>query len=605
MTLQQSEYRWGARLNDDGSAVFRLWAPALDRLKLRTGQKDEREMERRADGWFALRVDDLAEGTQYQFVLPDGVAVPDPASRAQVSGVHGPSLLVSPHYDWKMPGWKGRPWHEAVVYELHPGTFASPGGFEGILRKLDHLAETGFTAIEIMPVAEFSGNRGWGYDGVLPYCPHAAYGGVSGLKHLVDAAHERGLMMILDVVYNHFGPDGNYLSAYAPDFFDPERQTPWGPAIRFEEPAVRDFFLDNPIYWLEEFRFDGLRFDAIDQIEDQSEMPILEEMARRVRERLGDRAIHLMTEDERNIVGLHPYDEENRPKLFTAEWNDDFHHAAHCIATGEDAGYYAGFADDAVGHLARALAEGFCYQGEPYAPREGQPRGEPSTDQPPVAFVDFLQNHDQIGNRAFGERLTTMADEETVELLTAVLLLNPQIPLVFMGEEYGETNPFLFFTDFHGELAKAVREGRRREFASFSHFSKENAERIPDPNALSTFEDSALDWDRAKTEAGQRRLALFRRLLETRRSHVVPLLPGMRSMQGQAQRLSQGAFLVCWTTDRGPLLLAANFGTDEAAVDEQTDGLELVYESRDGLLAALQEGRLPPRGVIFASGAGQ
>ncbi|WP_274424054.1 malto-oligosyltrehalose trehalohydrolase [Chelativorans sp. YIM 93263] len=605
MTLEQFEYRWGAKLSPEGSAVFRLWAPALDQLRLKIGQSEERQMESRADGWFELHADGLAEGTEYQFILPDGMAVPDPASRAQASGVHGPSLLVGSDHDWKVPGWKGRPWHEAVVYELHPGTFAPLGGFEGIRHKLDHLAETGFTAIEIMPVAEFSGARGWGYDGVLPYCPHSAYGGVVGLKYLVDAAHERGLMMILDVVYNHFGPDGNYLGAYAPDFFDAERQTPWGAAIRFEEPAVRDFFLDNPIYWLEEFRFDGLRFDAVDQIKDRSETPILEEMAQRVREQFGDREIHLMTEDERNIVGLHPYDEENRPKLFTAEWNDDFHHAAHCIATGEDAGYYAGFADDAVGHLARALAEGFCYQGEPYAPREGQPRGEPSTGQPPVAFVDFLQNHDQIGNRAFGERLTSLADEETVALLTAVLLLNPQIPLVFMGEEYGETNPFLFFTDFHGELAKAVREGRRREFASFGHFGEENAQRIPDPNALSTFEASALDWDRAKTEAGRLRLALFRRLLEARRSYVVPLLPNMRSMQGQAQRLSQGAFLVRWTTDRRRLLLVANFGTDEAAIDEQTDGLELVYESRDGLLAALQEGRLPRRGVIFASGAGQ
>ncbi|MCO0637967.1 alpha-amylase family glycosyl hydrolase, partial [Lutimaribacter sp. EGI FJ00014] len=275
MTQKQYEYRWGAQLHN-GSAVFRLWAPALDRLLLKVGQREERRMNRRTDGWFDLTVDGLGEAAQYQFVLPDGMAVPDPASRAQAAGVHGPSLLTSSGYDWKVPDWKGRPWEEAVVYELHPGTFAPPGGFAGIQRKLDHLVEIGFTAIEIMPVAEFSGTRGWGYDGVLPYCPHSAYGGVTGLKRLVDAAHERGLMVILDVVYNHFGPDGNYLGTYAPEFFDPERQTPWGPAIRFEEPAVRDFFLDNPIYWLEEFRLDGLRFDAIDQIGDQSETPILE-----------------------------------------------------------------------------------------------------------------------------------------------------------------------------------------------------------------------------------------------------------------------------------------------------------------------------------------
>ncbi|WP_163267714.1 malto-oligosyltrehalose trehalohydrolase [Chelativorans alearense] len=602
---QKPDYHWGAHLNDDGSAVFRLWAPPLDQLLLKVAQMPERSMDRRADGWFELTVDGLGDGTQYQFVLPGGMTVPDPASRAQASGVHGPSLLVSSDYDWKMPDWKGRPWNEAVVYELHPGTFAPPGGFEGIRRKLDYLAGIGFTAIEIMPVAEFSGTRGWGYDGVLPYCPHAAYGGVAGLKRLVDAAHERRLMVILDVVYNHFGPDGNYLGVYAPEFFDPERQTPWGPGIRFEAPAVRDFFLDNPIYWLKEFRVDGLRFDAIDQIKDQSETPILVEMARRIRERFGDREIHLMTEDERNIVGLHPYNEENRPTLFTAEWNDDFHHAAHCIATGEDAGYYAGFADDAVGHLARALAEGFSYQGEPYAPHEGWPRGQPSTGQPPVAFVNFLQNHDQIGNRVFGERLTTLADEETVELLTAVLLLNPQIPLVFMGEEYGETTPFLFFADFQDALAKAVREGRRREFAAFHNFGEENAGHIPDPNALSTLEASALRWEHAGTEAGKRRLALFRRLLETRNTYIVPLLPAIKSMRGGAQRLSRSAFVVGWPAGGSLLLMAANFGTHDAAFTETLDGLELVYESRNGLLAALRDGQLPPRSlIVFASGAG-
>ncbi|UUP16722.1 malto-oligosyltrehalose trehalohydrolase [Nitratireductor thuwali] len=590
------ESRWGALLGEDGTAAFRLWAPAVDRLRLRIDEGDEREMDRRADGWFELEVAGLGEGTAYQFVLPDGLAVPDPASRAQLSGVHGPSLLVSGAFDWKAGDWKGRPWEEAVVYELHPGAFSQEGGFDGIRRRLDHLAEIGFTAIELMPVAQFSGGRGWGYDGVLPYCPHAAYGGINGLKRLVDAAHERGLMMILDVVYNHFGPDGNYLGTYAPDFFDPERQTPWGPAIRFEEPAVREFFLGNPIYWLEEFRFDGLRFDAIDQIRDRSEPPILKQMARQIRERFGDRHIHLTTEDERNIVALHPRGSDNRPILFTAEWNDDFHHAAHCIATGEDAGYYKAFADDPVGLLARALAEGFCYQGEPYAAWDGKPRGVPSAAQPPTAFVAFLQNHDQIGNRAFGERLAALADEETVELLTAVLLLNPQIPLVFMGEEYGETNPFLFFTDFHGDLAKAVREGRRREFAAFQHFAAAEAERIPDPNGPATFQASALDWSRAGTAAGAKRLGLFRRLLEVRRKHVVPGLASMTAMQGQAARIGSEAFTVRWKTGRGALSMAANFGAADAATEEEAHGVA-IHESRDGAADALRQGRILARSV--------
>ncbi|WP_309085204.1 malto-oligosyltrehalose trehalohydrolase [Chelativorans sp.] len=606
MTSSNFEARWGAHLRDNGTARFRLWAPALDTLRLRLGQGDEREMERREHGWFELEVDGLSDGAAYQFVLPDGMAVPDPASRAQQKDVHGPSLLTASAFDWKAADWKGRPWEEAVVYELHPGTFTREGGFDGIRRKLDYLADVGFTAIEIMPVAQFSGNRGWGYDGVLPYCPHSAYGGVKGLKSLVDAAHERGLMMILDVVYNHFGPDGNYLNAYAPDFFDSERQTPWGPAIRFEEQAVRDFFLDNPIYWLEEFRFDGLRFDAIDQIKDRSETPILEEMARRIRERFPDRPIHLMTEDERNIIALHPRDEDNRPILFTAEWNDDFHHAAHCVATGEDTGYYEAFADDPAGHLARALAEGFCYQGEPYAPREGKPRGVPSAGQPPLAFVTFLQNHDQIGNRAFGDRLTALADAETVELLTAVHLLNPQVPLVFMGEEFGETNPFLFFTDFHGDLAKAVREGRRKEFASFSHFSGEEAEKIPDPNAVSTFETSMPDWSRTETEAGRKRLDLFRRLLKARRTYLAPYLASMTAMQAQSRRLGAEAFSVRWEMGVRWLLMAANFGTADVAAEENLAGFNTIHESREGIHAALAQGKLPARSVavLFAEGAG-
>jgi len=591
------EPRWGARLEPNGTALFRLWAPALDRLRLRLDEAGEQDMQRGESGWFELELSGLPEGTRYQFVLPDGMAVPDPASRAQAGDVHGPSVLIGSAFDWQAIDWSGRQWEEAVIYELHPGTFSREGGFDGIRRKLDYLTDVGFTAIEIMPVSQFSGARGWGYDGVLPYCPHSAYGGVASLKQLVDAAHERGLMMILDVVYNHFGPDGNYLSLYAPQFFDPERQTPWGPAIRFEEPAVRDFFLDNPIYWLEEFRFDGLRFDAIDQIKDLSEKPILEEMARNIREHFAGRQIHLMTEDERNIVALHPRDKKNRPVFFTAEWNDDFHHAAHCIATNEDVGYYEAFADDPAGHLARALSEGFCYQGEPYAPREGKPRGVPSAGQPPTAFVDFLQNHDQIGNRAFGERFTALADEETVELLTAVLLLNPQIPLVFMGEEFGETNPFLFFTDFHGDLAKAVREGRRREFADFSHFSNEEAERIPDPNAISTFEASMLDWNRVETVSGRRRIDLFRRLLQVRRAHIIPHLSAMRSMQGQAQRLGELAFSVRWKLGEHTLCMVANFAAIDVAVGEDFDSFREVYESREGVLAELEKGNLPARSV--------
>ena len=578
MNNSSFQTRWGAQLRDDGAAVFRLWAPAVEKLVLRLGEDDDREMERRDHGWFELEANRLEEGTAYRFILPDGMAVPDPASRAQEGDVYGPSLLMGSSFDWQAENWAGRPWEEAAVYELHPGTFSPHGGFDGIRRKLDYLAEIGFTAIELMPVAQFSGNRGWGYDGVLPYCAHSAYGGAAGLKQLVDAAHERGLMMILDVVYNHFGPDGNYLSLYAPDFFDPDRHTPWGPAIRFEEPAVRAFFLDNPIYWLEEFRFDGLRFDAIDQIKDKSEKPILEEMARNIRATFPDRHIHLMTEDERNIVELHPRDSANRPILFTAEWNDDFHHAAHCLATNEDAGYYAGFADDSVGHLARALAEGFCYQGEPYAPREGKPRGVPSAGQPPLAFVDFLQNHDQIGNRAFGDRLSRLTAPETLRALQAILLLSPQIPLLFMGEEWGAETPFQFFCDFGPDLGPLVTEGRRKEFAQFPEFSDPALQaKIPDPCKEETFDDSKLNW--GELNARQTDLDRTRQLLSLRRQKIVPLLPLLEPGAASYRLAEDSGLSVSWPLRDGRCLeLQLNL---RAAVVPGEGRLRVIYATNE------------------------
>ncbi|MGE5767337.1 MAG: malto-oligosyltrehalose trehalohydrolase, partial [Bacteroidota bacterium] len=480
---------WGAELLPSGEGRFRLWAPGVPSLEVVVGEGEGLPMQAAGDGWFELTTDRLRTGDSYAFQLPDGRRVPDPAARAQAGDVHGPSLLVDPlAYEWRRPEWRGRPWEEAVIYELHSGAFSADGTFAGIEARLDHLADTGVTAVEIMPVAQFGGNRGWGYDGVLLYAPHRAYGGAEGLKALVDAAHERGLMVLLDVVYNHFGPDGNYLHAYAEDFFDAARETPWGPAIAYQRQAVRDFFIDNALYWLEEYRLDGLRLDAINEIQDPSDEHILETLAKAARAQFPDRHLHLTTEDDRNIVGLHPRDPAGRPRLYTAEWNDDFHHAAHVAATGESDGYYVDYSDDPVAGLARGLAEGFIYQGEVSQFWGDEPRGEMSSGQPPTAFVNFIQNHDQIGNRALGERLTSLAPAKAVEALTAILLLSPQIPLLFMGEDWGETHPFAFFTDFHGELADAVREGRRREFRRFPAFADPAArERIPDPNAENTF----------------------------------------------------------------------------------------------------------------------
>ncbi|KGM30195.1 malto-oligosyltrehalose trehalohydrolase, partial [Inquilinus limosus] len=429
--------------------------------------RQARPLERLDDGWFGLTVPGLPAGTPYRYRLADGTEVPDPASRAQEGGPFGPSLVCDPlAYDWHAADWRGRPWHEAVVYELHCGAIGRPGGFAAVEARLDHLAGLGVTAIELMPVADFAGARGWGYDGVLPFAPASIYGTPDDLKRLVDAAHRRGLMVLLDVVYNHFGPAGNFLSLYARSFFDEDRLTPWGPAIDFRRPQVRDFFRHNALYWLEEFRLDGLRLDAVHAIRDHSRPDILTEIADAARAAFLDRHIHLVLENDlneaRRLAGT-----PGPQGRYDAQWNDDLHHAAHVVLTGEADGYYADYADIPVPRLGRALAEGFIYQGD-WSEHRGAARGEPSAHLPPTAFVGFLQNHDQIGNRALGDRLAALAEPAALEAMTAVLLLAPQIPLLFMGEEWGSRQPFPFFCDFEGELADTVRRGRREEFAAFA-----------------------------------------------------------------------------------------------------------------------------------------
>lgn len=593
---------WGAEPLGDGTAHLRFWAPAQKSISVRTPNGD-RPMKRDDDGWFDLVTEEIAIDDPYSFVLGDRTAVPDPAARAQIADVHGPSRLVDPAaYRWRHRDWVGRPWEEAVIYELHVGAFSEAGTFAGVEERLDHLVDLQATAVELMPVAQFSGNRGWGYDGVLPYAPHRAYGRPHDLKALVDAAHDRGLMILLDVVYNHFGPDGNYLHLYAPDFFDPRRQTPWGAAIAYDQAPVRAFFRDNALYWLEEFRFDGLRFDAIDQIDDPSDEPILDEIARTIRDRIRDRQIHLTTEDSRNIVRLHRRDERGRPRLFTAEWNDDFHNSAHAIATGESEGYYRDFATDHWRKLARALAEGYVYQGQVSAHFGGRPRGEPSAELPPVAFINFLQNHDQVGNRALGERLPDLTDRRTVELLTALMLLCPAIPLLFMGEEWGERRPFCYFTDFHGELAEAVREGRRREFSAWSAFSApESLARIPDPNATATFTASRLDWSARDGKAGQGWLTFYRGLLDLRRREIVPRLVGIGGFSGKIRAADDGIVAISWRLGDGALLhLSANFNPTSRRSGVPAEGRNILALPEEALTSLVRDGELPPHSLIAA-----
>lgn len=544
---------FGAEIQPGGAVRFRLWAPARKRVAVVLEDSGETlPMARDHAGWFELVTRRAAAGARYRFQLDDGARVPDPASRRQAEDVHGPSVVRDPRaYHWRCADWRGRPWTEAVLYELHVGAFSPEGDFDGVRNRLDYLAGLGVTALELMPLADFPGARNWGYDGVLPFAPDRAYGDPDDLKRLIDEAHERNLMVFLDVVYNHFGPEGNYLSLYAPEFFTTRHQTPWGAAIDFTQPAVRSFFIHNALYWLEEFTFDGLRFDAVHAIRDDSERHVLDEIAAAVADRFtGRRAVHLVLENDDNQARF-----LGGAGQYSAQWNDDIHHAYHVLLTGERDGYYNDYRSRPVRQLARGLSEGFIYQGQPSRFRRAR-RGEPSVGLPPHAFVDFLQNHDQIGNRALGERLAPLAPEPALAAATVALLLSPHIPLLFMGQEWNSRRPFLFFCDFSGELAEAVREGRKREFATFSHFT----EALPDATLVETFEACRLDWPSETDAAAQGWLSLIRRLLAVRAAVVAPLLPGLRGGSGRVTMLAETAARVHWEHEDGArLTMAANF----------------------------------------------
>ncbi|SEI90434.1 malto-oligosyltrehalose trehalohydrolase [Frateuria terrea] len=568
---------YGAELQGDGNTRFRLWAPDAARVQLEIGEGARHAMRALGDGWHQC-VHEAPAGTPYRYILRDGLSVPDPASRLQQAGdVHGASLVVDPAaYDWQHALWKGRPWREAVVYELHVGAC---GGFRGVQSMLPGLHALGVTAIELMPVAQFPGRRNWGYDGVLPFAPAGAYGTPEELKALVDAAHGLGLMMILDVVYNHFGPDGNYLGEYASPFFRSDGPpTPWGAAIDVARPPVGDFFVHNALYWLQEYRFDGLRLDAVHALHDPS---WLLSLAARVRAAAGERQLHLLLENEANQAHL------LGPDRFDAQWNDDFHNALHVLLTGETAGYYGAYAEDPIGKLVRCLAEGFAWQGEPM---RGTPRGEPSAGLSPLCFVDFLQNHDQVGNRALGERLTVLADPKLLEAAYALLLLTPTVPMLFMGEEWGSRAPFLFFADHQNEaLRTAVREGRRKEFAEFEGHGKAD---VPDPNARSSFERSRPDPHEAATPAGIARLTLIRLLLSQRRQYLLPRLQQARPLGARA--LGARALDARWQLGDARLHVYCNLGRNTAAVDARATADARWLHGEASAIAALAEGRLAP-----------
>lgn len=555
--------RFGPRLEPDGGVTFRLWAPAAKQVELVLDAA--LPMQAAGNGWYESRVNDAGPGRRYRFRIDGELEVPDPASHFQPDDVQGASEVVDHRYEWQCAKWKGRPWNEAVVYELHVGTFTPAGTFRGAIDRLGHLIEIGITAIELMPLADFAGRWNWGYDGVLLYAPDSAYGRPEDLKALIDAAHARGLMVFLDVVYNHFGPEGNYLGRYAPQLFTSRHKTPWGDAIDYRVPEVRAFAIENALHWLDHYRFDGLRLDAVHAIAEPGEPHILKEMSRAVGELAAStgRHIHLVLENDDNRASLLDPASDVPQGKYRAQWNDDYHHAWHVLLTGETGGYYGDYRERPAEAVARAVAAGFVYQGETSAHRGSVPRGEPTAALPPSAFVNFLQNHDQIGNRAYGERLDALAAPEAIAAALAVTLLAPSPPLLFMGEEWGASQPFPFFCDFKGDLAEAVRKGRRAEFeAAFANVK--DVEAIPDPLAESTFRSAALDWDATKKKPHTSRLALVRSLLTARREHIVPLVGSVRAGQAEAH-VRDDVLRGFWQLDDGrALMLLANLTAKDA-----------------------------------------
>lgn len=599
MKRRHSNPLFGPRILPTGEIEFRLWAPAARRVDLLLLQGQEElalPMNRQTNGFHEIRTGLARPGTRYRFLINGELRVPDPAARFQPGDVHGESEVIDPEtYDWQDANWRGRPWESAVVYELHVGTFTPQGTFRGVIERLPWLATLGITAIELMPVSDFPGARNWGYDGVLPYAPEAHYGRPEDLKALIDAAHELGLMMMLDVVYNHFGPEGNYLHAYAPQFFTERYHTPWGAAINFDGPDsrfVRDFFVDNALYWLTEYHFDGLRLDAVHAIFDRSTPDIVEEIAQAVRAGPGrDRHVHLVLENDNNAA--HYLD-----TLYDAQWNDDVHHALHVLLTGEHDGYYADYAQVPIHHLGRCLTQGFAYQGEHSHYRNGAQRGEPSRHLPLTAFVSLLQNHDQIGNRAFGERISVLASPAALRAATVLLLLAPAPPLIFMGQEWNTKTPFPFFCDFGPELAQAVTEGRRQEFARFPQFADmRSRERIPDPNAKTTFESAMLEWSAADDEEGQAWIALHRELLAIRKREIVPRLRGAVGTDADYEILGDCALFATWRLHDANLVLLANFGATPVVASRPSG--RALYVSDRNVVANLADNLLPSLAVAW------
>lgn len=564
--------------------AFGVWAPAAGRVEVEVRGGRTPMVPDGDRGWHRAEVDGVGPGDDYRFVV-DGDALPDPRSPWQPDGVHGPSRLVDHGaFAWTDHGWGGVHLPSAVLYELHVGTFSAGGTFDGLTERLDHLVDLGVDAVELMPVNEFPGRRGWGYDGVDLFAPHHAYGGPDGLKRLVDACHRRGLGVVLDVVYNHLGPAGNYLSRFGPYFTDRYR-TPWGEAVNLDGPGseeVRAFVVDNALMWLRDYHLDGLRLDAVHGLVDTSATHVLEQLHVAV-ERLGaalGRPLFLIAESDLNDPRV-----VRRPEVggygVDAQWSDDLHHALHAVLTGERSGYYSDFGS--MADVASALRQGFVYGGR-YSAHRGRPHGRVDPALPGWRLLGYLQTHDQVGNRARGERIGALASPGRLKVGAALVLTSPFVPMLFAGEEWAASTPFPYFTDHEDpELADAVRRGRRAEFASFGWDPQD----IPDPQDPETFAAARLDWDELRGEPHASILDWYRRLIDLRRR--TPALRDGRLDAVVTRHDDAARWLV---VERGPVTVAANIGWAEARVEAVGD---LVLAS-DPAVEARHDGTvaLPP-----------
>ena len=588
------EMKFGTQITASG-VRFRLWAPLANSVGLQIDREPiPRPMRRRPRGWFELEVDGAGHGTRYGFILDDGAFAPDPASRFQPDDVAGQSEVIDPRrYPWRDIGWAGRPWEEAVLYELHVGTFTPQGTFAAAAEKLDYLQELEVTAVQLMPVNDFPGRWNWGYDGVLPFAPDATYGRPEDFKAFIDAAHERSIMVLLDVIYNHFGPKGNFLPRYAPVLTD-RHQTPWGAALNFDgagSEMVRDLMIANARFWLTEYHLDGLRLDAVHEIKDEGYNHLLHDLALQIRGATDGRYTHLVVENENNDADWLRRTEDGRAGLYDAQWNDDVHHLIDVAILGAKSNYRADY-EEHPERLPRALATGFGFQGE-VVPTRHAPKGQPSGDLPPTAFISFIQNHDQIGNRLFGERIASLVDERRMRVAVALYLLAPQVPLLFMGEEWGAETPFLYFNDVDRSFRDDIIAQRQKQFGQFVAEANRDRE-VPDPMAETTFAASKLDWPAASKPEKQALLEFYRTLLGIRARHIIPLLAGVGGNAGCFRMVGAG-FAVEWRLAGGHTLrLAANLTGSPAG------GFELASGRRLWLEGEADDTTLGPWSLVFS-----